>query len=228
MPIVAPIIRAVLSIPDAVPERACGTVATATPLTGLVLRPRPMPTINSAPAISQALVSGPTNASRIAPTPMQAMPPVMDRSRGQRRWSCAPVSCDTTTKLTDIGSICRPATSAGSHRARSESTAASRIAVRTCRTSSDPATESTEENSRLRKNSIGTRRAVETPSHNAKKATPAISASTAIDRIGSEVQPQCVPSIAAKANPPSDTMASAWPRRSSLRPRGAELSGTAA
>ena len=34
MPMVAPIMRAVLSRPDAVPDRAGGTAATATPLTG--------------------------------------------------------------------------------------------------------------------------------------------------------------------------------------------------
>jgi hypothetical protein len=43
IPSVAPIMRAVLTRPDAVPERAAGTLATATAFTGPVLRPRPQP-----------------------------------------------------------------------------------------------------------------------------------------------------------------------------------------
>src|SRR6185312_9059454 len=47
MPKVAPIMRAVLTNPDAVPERAGGTAATATELTGPVLRPSPTPMMAS-------------------------------------------------------------------------------------------------------------------------------------------------------------------------------------
>ena len=48
MPSVAPTMRAVFSSPEAVPLRARGTCATATLLTGAVLRPRPTPTMTRA------------------------------------------------------------------------------------------------------------------------------------------------------------------------------------
>jgi hypothetical protein len=43
IPSVAPIMRAVLTRPDAAPERAAGTLATATAFTGPALRPGPQP-----------------------------------------------------------------------------------------------------------------------------------------------------------------------------------------
>jgi hypothetical protein len=55
IPSVAPIMRAVLRRPDAVPEREAEALATATAFTGPVLRPRPQPITTIAASIKNRL-----------------------------------------------------------------------------------------------------------------------------------------------------------------------------
>ena len=114
-PSVAPTMRAVLTRPEAVPERAAGTLATATAFTGPVLRPRPQP-ITSKPASTRTRLSlSGMSASMNRPVPIIAMPNVIGR-RGPNALAILPESCETTTKATDIGNNSMPANSALSPR----------------------------------------------------------------------------------------------------------------
>jgi hypothetical protein len=85
-PKVAPTMRAVLSMPEAVPERSGGSAATATPFTGAVFRPRPRPTPTTNISIETItrLVCSSMRASASAPAPMQNMPAVIT-VRGPKR-----------------------------------------------------------------------------------------------------------------------------------------------
>ena len=107
-PSVAPTMRAVLTRPDAVPDRSGGSAATATPLTGAVFKPSPMPTTNNSNSTMTSGVASPMKAKASAPAPMHAMPAVIT-TRGPKRLFRWPTYCDTATKLADIGKSSRPA-----------------------------------------------------------------------------------------------------------------------
>ncbi len=111
MPSVAPTMRVVLTRPEAVPARPAGTLATATALTGPVLSPRPTPMTRSAASMSSRLGSVDTRHRSRSPDPMQAMPAhIITRAPTCR--ASRPDSCETTTKISDIGSSASPATKA--------------------------------------------------------------------------------------------------------------------
>lgn len=75
-PIVAPTMRAVLSIPEAVPARAGGTAATATPLTGRGIQAK-TDADNKERQLDHGLVFSGMKAIASAPKPMHAIPAAM-------------------------------------------------------------------------------------------------------------------------------------------------------
>src|SRR5262245_49410276 len=86
--------RAVLMRPDAVPDRAVGTLATATAFIGPTLRPSPQPTASNALAISTRLSLSGIRASMSRPSPISPMPAVMG-TRGPSLLAMRPESCAT-------------------------------------------------------------------------------------------------------------------------------------
>ena len=86
--------RVVLSMPDAVPERAGGNAATATPLTGAVFSPRPTPTTSNASSIRRSAGRLADGGEPSAPAPMHSMPAVIT-TRGPRRLFRWPTNCET-------------------------------------------------------------------------------------------------------------------------------------
>ncbi len=89
------------------PDRSGGSAATATPLTGAVFNPSPMPTNSNSHSMRASGVASPMKTNASAPAPMQTIPAVITM-RGPKRLFKWPTDCDTATKATDIGSNSSP------------------------------------------------------------------------------------------------------------------------